>query len=74
MPPTGGATGGALAPGIPPWMILRRPATESRGVFFSSSKMICASVAVVRSARVVFSTTRTSSPARTIAAMWSSVT
>ena len=59
----------APAAGIPPWMILRRPATESRGVFFSSSKMICASVAVVRSARVVFSTTRTSSPARTIAAM-----
>jgi hypothetical protein len=67
--PAAGADDDGAAAGIPPWMILRRPATDSRGAFFSSSKMIWASVAVVRSARVVFSTTRTSSPARTMAAM-----
>jgi len=40
VPAAGAAEDGAAAAGIPPWMILRRPATDSRGAFFSSSKMI----------------------------------
>jgi hypothetical protein len=59
----------------PFWMMLRiAPSGMKLRCFFSSSKMICASVTEVRSSLVLLSTIFTSSPARIISEIWSSVT
>ena len=54
----------AYCAGRPLRMIFRRPSMDRRGPRFSSSKMIWAIVAAVRSCWVVLSTTRISSPLR----------
>ena len=59
----------------PLWMMLRiAPSGRKLRCFFSSSKMICARVTVVRSSLVLLSTILTSSPLRIISLIWSSVT